>query len=91
MNRHTLKQSNHNHHQRQDNSHIHNPYTVSVYPIQQEPGLWFATYMIAEYRNGAERIVANVAMRHDTHRSEARARQSARRAGERAAARLRLQ
>lgn len=91
MNRYTLKQSNHNPHQRQDNSHIHNPYTVSVYPIEQEPGLWFATYMIAEYRDGAERIVANVAMRHDTHRSEARARQSARRAGERAAARLRLQ
>jgi hypothetical protein len=69
----------------------HNPYTVSVYPIQQEPGIWFATYMIAEYRNGAERIVANVAMRHDTHRSEARARQAARRAGEHAAARLRRQ
>ncbi|MEM5432269.1 isochorismatase [Cupriavidus oxalaticus] len=86
-----MKQSSHNHHQRQDNSRIHSPYTVSVYPIQQEPGLWFATYMIAEYRNGAERIVANVAMRHDTHRSEAHARQSARRAGERAAARLRLQ
>nr|WP_244159800.1 hypothetical protein [Cupriavidus alkaliphilus] len=47
--------------------------------------------MIAEYRNGAERIVANVAMRHDTHRSEARARQAARRAGEHAAARLRQQ
>ncbi|MEM5275566.1 isochorismatase [Cupriavidus taiwanensis] len=69
----------------------HNPYTVSVYPIEQEPGLWFATYMIAEYRNGAERIVANVAMRHDTHRSEARARRAARRAGEQAAARLRQQ
>lgn len=78
-----MNQSNHN--------HSRNPYTVSVYPIQQEPGLWFATYMIAEYRNGAERIVANVAMRHDTHRSEARARQAARRAGECAAARMRQQ
>jgi hypothetical protein len=82
-----LKPSNHN--PTQSKRHSHNPYTVSVYPIEQEPGLWFATYMIAEYRNGAERIVANVAMRHDTHRSEARACQAARRAGERAAARLR--
>ncbi|WP_051974929.1 hypothetical protein [Cupriavidus necator] len=84
-----MKQSNHNY--SHGHKHGHNPYTVSVYPIQQEPGLWFATYMIAEYRNGAERIVANVAMRHDTHRSEARARQAARHAGESAAARLRQQ
>ena len=66
------------------------PFTVSVYPIQQEPGVWFANYMISEYRNGAERIVANVSMRHATHHSEAKARQAARRAGESAAARMRL-
>ena len=36
------------------------PYTVSVYPIQQEPGLWFATYMIAEYRNGGLFVDAGV-------------------------------
>ncbi|MBF6986257.1 MULTISPECIES: isochorismatase [Cupriavidus] len=85
-----MKPHNHHHNQRLDNRLSQDPYTVSVYPIQQEPGLWFATYMIAEYRNGAERIVANVAMRHDTHRTEARACLAARRAGERAAARLRL-
>lgn len=67
------------------------PFTVSVYPIQQQPGVWFANYMIAEYRNGAERIVANVSMRHATHRSEAEARKAARRAGESAAARMRQQ
>ena len=67
------------------------PFTVSVYPIQQEPGVWFANYMISEYKNGAERVVANVSMRHATHCSEARAKQAARRAGERIAARMRLQ
>ncbi len=75
---------------RQFESHI-TPFTVSVYPIQQQPGVWFANYMIAEYRNGAERIVANVSMRHATHRSEAEARQAARCAGENAAARMRVQ
>ncbi|WER48720.1 isochorismatase [Cupriavidus sp. WKF15] len=67
------------------------PFNVSVYPIQQQPGVWFANYMIAEYRNGAERIVANVSMRHCTHRSEAEARKAAHRAGESAAARMRAQ
>lgn len=67
------------------------PLSVSVYPIQQAPGVWFANYMISEYRNGAERIVANVSMRHATHHSEAKAKQAARRAGESAAARMRLQ
>lgn len=67
------------------------PFTVSVYPIQQEPGVWFANYMISEYHDGTERIVANVSMRHATHRSESNAKQAARRAGEHAAARLRRQ
>ncbi|AEG71037.1 conserved hypothetical protein (plasmid) [Ralstonia solanacearum Po82] len=67
-------------------NHSINPFTVSVYPIQQEPGLWFANYMISEYMNGAERIVANVSMRHVTHCSEAAARHATRRAGESAAA-----
>ncbi|WP_224078580.1 hypothetical protein [Cupriavidus laharis] len=72
-------------------NHNITPFTVSVYPIQQQPGVWFANYMIAEYRNGAERIVANVTMRHATHCSEAEARQAARRAGESAVARMRVQ
>lgn len=67
------------------------PFTVSVYPIQQAPGVWFANYMISEYRNGAERVVANVSMRHATHGSEAKAKQAARRAGESVAVRMRLQ
>ncbi|ABF12034.1 hypothetical protein [Cupriavidus metallidurans] len=58
------------------------PFTVSVYPIQQEPGIWFASYMISEYRGGAERVVANVSMRHVTHGSEAKAKQAARNAGD---------
>ncbi|GAA0843046.1 hypothetical protein [Cupriavidus pauculus] len=65
------------------------PFTVSVYPIQQEPGLWFANYMISEYSDGAERIVANVSMRHATFGTEAKARQAARHAGESAIARMR--
>ncbi|MCY0857928.1 isochorismatase [Cupriavidus sp. D39] len=68
-----------------------NPYTVSVYPIQQEPGVWFATYLIAEYKNGSECIVANVSMRHATHGTEALAKQAARRAAESVAADMRLQ
>jgi len=64
------------------------PYTVSVHPIQQEPGVWFANYLIAEYRNGAECIVANVSMRHATHSSEAQAKQAARHAGESAVERM---
>lgn len=71
-----------------DLNHNIAPLTVSVYPIQQEPGVWFANYMISEYRNGTERVVANVSMRHDTHCSEARAKQAARRAGKHAAARM---
>lgn len=67
------------------------PFTVSVYPIQQEPGVWFANYMISEYKDGAERIVANVSMRHATHHTEAKARQAARSAGESAVAHIRLQ
>ncbi|WP_454719493.1 MULTISPECIES: isochorismatase [Cupriavidus] len=67
------------------------PYTVSVYPIQQQPGVWFATYMISEYRGGAEHVVANVTMRHATHGTEAQAKQAARTAAERAAAGMRLQ
>ncbi len=66
-----------------------NPFTVSVYPIQQEPGVWFANYMISEYRDGAERVVANVSLRHATHGTENKARQAARRAGEHAIARMR--
>lgn len=76
----------HNHQYPQDQSQ--NRFTVSVYPIQQEPGLWFATYMIAEYRDGAERIVANVALRHDTHCTEAGAKRSAHRTAVRAIGRL---
>ncbi|MHA6911749.1 isochorismatase [Ralstonia pseudosolanacearum] len=72
-------------------NHSITPLTVSVYPIQQEPGVWFANYMISEYRNGAERVVASVSMRHATHHSEAKAKQAARRAGESAAACMRLQ
>ena len=64
------------------------PFTVSVYPIQQEPGVWFANYMISEYRNGAERVVANVSMRHATHCSEAKAKQAARNAGDGAVAHM---
>lgn len=60
-----------------------------MYPIQQEPGVWFANYMISEYRNGAEHIVANISMRHATHRSEAKAKQAARQAGKNAVARMR--
>nr|WP_223992809.1 isochorismatase [Cupriavidus pampae] len=67
-----------------------NAFTVSIYPIQQEPGVWFANYTISEYRNGAERVVANVSMRHATHASEAVAKKAARHAGEQAAARFRL-
>jgi len=72
-------------------NHSINPFTVSVHPIQQQPGVWFANYMIAEYQNGAERIVANVSMRHATHGTEAEAKLAARFAGENAAARMRLQ
>ena len=72
-------------------NHSMTPFTVSVYPIQQEPGVWFAAYMISEYKDGAERIVANVSMRHATHHSETKACQAARRAGESAVARIRLQ
>ncbi|RZT39214.1 isochorismatase [Cupriavidus agavae] len=64
-------------------------FTVSVYPIQQEPGLWFASYMISEYRNGAERVLANVSMRHATFGSEAKAKHAARHAGDSAVARMR--
>lgn len=67
------------------------PFSVSVYPIQQEPGVWFANYMISEYKDGAERIVANVSMRHATHHTKANARQAARSAGESAVGHLRLQ
>jgi len=67
------------------------PFTVSVFPIQQEPGLWFANYMISEYRDGVERVVANVSMRHVTHGSETKAKQAARYAGNRAVAYLRHQ
>lgn len=67
------------------------PYTVSVYPIQQAPNVWFANYMISEYSDGTERIVANVSMRHATHPSESKAKHAARQAGEHAAARMRQQ
>ncbi|MCO5399212.1 isochorismatase [Ralstonia soli] len=67
---------------------VPSPYTVSVYPIEQEPGVWFATYLISEYSDGVERILANVSMRHNVHGTEARARQAARRAGRAAIARL---
>ncbi|KAB0471207.1 isochorismatase [Ralstonia insidiosa] len=64
------------------------PYTVSVYPIEQEPGIWFATYLISEYSDGVERILANVSMRHNVHGTEALARHAARLAGRAAIARL---
>ena len=64
------------------------PYTVAVYPIEQEPGVWFATYLISEYKDGMERVLANVALREDTHRTAAKAKQAARRAGEGAVAHL---
>jgi hypothetical protein len=64
------------------------PYTVAVYPIEQEPGVWFATYLISEYKDGMERVLANVALREDTHRTAAKAKQAARRVGEGAIARL---
>jgi len=67
---------------------VDSPYTVSVYPIEQEPGVWFATYLISEYKGGMERILANVSLRTDVHRTEARARHAARRAGRVAIARL---
>ncbi|MGO4303247.1 isochorismatase [Cupriavidus sp. RAF12] len=67
---------------------IPSPYTVAVYPIEQQPGVWFAAYLISEYKDGTERVLANVVMRHDTHRSAAKAKQAARSAGERAIARL---
>ncbi len=67
---------------------IDSPYTVSVYPIEQEPGVWFATYLINEYRDGAERILANVSLRHNVHGTEALARHAARVAGRAAIARL---
>ncbi|MGN5478913.1 isochorismatase [Cupriavidus basilensis] len=44
--------------------------------------------MIREYRDGAERVVANVSLRHATHGTETKARQAARRAGEHAVARM---
>ena len=69
-------------------NHDSTPFTVSVYPIQQEPGIWFASYMISEYRDGAERVVANVSMRHATHGSEAKAKQAARNAGDGAVAHM---
>lgn len=65
------------------------PYTVSVYPIEQEPGVWFPTYLISEYRDGMEHILANVSMRTDVHRTEALARHAGRHAGSMAIARLR--
>ncbi|WP_415831412.1 hypothetical protein [Cupriavidus plantarum] len=46
------------------------PYTVAVYPIQQEPGVWFPTYLIRRYAAGIERVVANVTMRASTHSTE---------------------
>ncbi|MGY8526997.1 isochorismatase [Paracidovorax citrulli] len=64
-------------------------FTVSVHPIQQEPGLWFANYMISEYRDGLERVVANVSRRHITFASEAKAKQAARNAGNSAVASMR--
>ncbi|MGS0622364.1 isochorismatase [Ralstonia sp. VS2407] len=67
---------------------IDSPYTLSVYPIEQEPGVWFATYLINEYRDGTERILANVSMRHNVHGTEALARNAARLAGRAAIARL---
>lgn len=67
---------------------IPTPYTVSVYPIEQEPGVWFATYLISEYRDGMERILDNVSMRHNVHGTESLARHAARLAGKAAIARL---
>ncbi|PLP99353.1 isochorismatase [Cupriavidus pauculus] len=70
-------------------NHDFTPFTVSVYPIQQEPGLWFASYMISEYRDGFERVVANVSLRHLTYASETKAKQAARHAGDSAVAHMR--
>ncbi len=69
-------------------NHVSTPYTVSVYPIEQEPGVWFATYLISEYSDGMERIVANVSMRHNVHGTESLARHAGRLAGTAAITRL---
>lgn len=67
----------------------HNPYTVAVHPIQQSPGQWFATYIVSRYEGGRERVLENVAVRDTLHRTEAKAKQAARQAGEHAVSRLR--
>lgn len=66
----------------------YSPYTVSVYPIQQEPGLWFPTYLIRRYVSGAERVVANVTMRSSTHATEREAIRAGVEAGSNAVDRL---
>lgn len=45
--------------------------------------------MISEYRDGYERVVANVSLRHITFATEAKAKQAARRAGDSAVAGMR--
>lgn len=64
------------------------PYTVAVYPIQQEPGVWFPTYLIRRYAASMERVVANVTIRGSTHATEREAVRAGIRAGSNAIHRL---
>ena len=66
----------------------HKQYTVAVHPIQQQPGSWFATYIVSLYENGRERVLENHALRESLHRTEAQAKHAARRAGELAISRM---
>ena len=63
-------------------------YTVAVRPIQQQPGSWFATYIVSLYENGRERVLESRALRESLHGTEAKAKDAARRAGELAISRL---
>lgn len=64
-------------------------YTVAVHPIQQQPGRWFATYVVSRYENGRERVLESRSLRESLHRTEAKAKHAARLAGELAVSRLR--
>lgn len=63
-------------------------YTVAVHPIQQQPGKWFATYVVSRYENGREHVLESRSLRESLHRTEAKAKHAARRAGEVAISRL---
>lgn len=68
---------------------ILNPYTIAIRPIQQQPGKWFATYVVSLYENGRERVLESRTLRERLHRTEAKAKYVARIAGEQALSRLR--